>query len=197
MNHPLHWPNGWPRSAHQERSRFGGKRGMTIADGVNEVLHELNLLRASHVVISTNLEVRLDGLPRSNQRMPEDTGVAVYFKLNGGKRVLACDRWDRVEHNLRAVAKHIEALRGMDRWGVGTVEQAFTGYAALPEPGRRKPWSEVLGYDSDGVDGLTAEEVNDRYRDLSRRRHPDAGGSDEAFRDLTRARDEALKEVGA
>ena len=192
MNHPLHWPTGWPRTKYPTRARFGN---ISVARGVDDVLHELSLLRATRVVISTNLEVRLDGWPRSNQRNPDDAGVAVYFELSGAKRVLACDRWDRVEHNLRAIAKHVEALRGMERWGVGTIEQAFTGYAALPEPGRAKSWHEVLGYDPDGIEELTADEIQARFRDLAQRRHPDKGGTIAAFDELMRARQDALEEI--
>ena len=73
-------------------------------------------------MISTNLKLRLDGLPRSDQATPADPGVAVYFELDGKTIVLACDKWNRVADNIYAIAKHVDALRGQDRWGVGTVE---------------------------------------------------------------------------
>jgi hypothetical protein len=47
----------------------------------------------------------------------------------------ACDKWDQVHDNIYAVGNTIEALHGIERWGTDdTVEQAFTGFAALPSP---------------------------------------------------------------
>ena len=66
----------------------------------------------------------------------------MYFKLDSVPEglVLACDRWLRVEDNIAAVAAHIGALRGIDRWGVGSVRQAFAGYKRLGDDTRaRRP----------------------------------------------------------
>src|SRR5262245_54177038 len=69
-------------------------------------------------------------------------GSAVYFTHKGRQMCFACDRWDKMEDNLHAVSKTIEALRGIERWGTGEmVQQAFTGFVALPG---NSPW-EVLG----------------------------------------------------
>src|SRR4051812_21708674 len=119
--YPLAWPATWKRTARSQIRRAAfGKHSMI--ESVDETTNELRQMNARDVVISTNIELRNDGWPRSNQRKPDDCGVAVYFALNKQPRVLACDRWDSVEHNLWAIAKHIGALRGQDRWGVGTVE---------------------------------------------------------------------------
>jgi hypothetical protein len=187
---PLSWPIGWPRTAHHrvERARFDAHSMMRASD---EVLAQLQRLGGRDVVISTNVELRLDGLPRSGQKKPNDCGAAVYFKLKGRDQVLACDKWDSVEHNLWAIAKHIEAMRGQIRWGVGTVEQAFQGYAALPSGTPLKPWREVLGL----MGQVNAEQVSNAYRELARRFHPDIGGTEGQMRELNAARDAALKEV--
>ena len=58
----------------------------------------------------------------------------------------ACDKWRDVYDNIYAIGKTIEALRGIERWGTGDmVEQAFTGFVALPSP--KSPW-EILGVPS-------------------------------------------------
>lgn len=45
----------------------------------------------------------------------------------------ACEKWQDVYGNIYAIGKTIEALRGIERWGTGDmVEQAFTGFVALP-----------------------------------------------------------------
>lgn len=184
---PLTWPAGWSRTRYPKR--WPGDHH-SVHRGTRAVLDELVRLgaRESNVIVSTNLRLRLDGLPYSSQCMPEDRGTAVYFPLKGEPHVLACDRWDQIGCNLWAIARHVEALRGMDRWGVGSLEQAFRGYAALPDPNAPRPWWDVLGVNP----GATADQVRARFRELAKAHHPDRGGDPATMAELSRARDEAL-----
>ena len=78
------------------------------------------------------IRLRLDGLPYSNQTPPADKGVAVYFTHKKQAMCFACDRWDRVQDNIYAIAMTIQALRGIERWGSGSmVEQAFLSVSTL------------------------------------------------------------------
>lgn len=99
--------------------------------------------------------------------------MAVYFRLKGEPRVLACDRWDRVADNMAALAAHIDAMRGQLRWGVGSLEQAFAGYKALPAMPASRPWYEVLGVS----EGASLGQIDDARRELLRKHHPDVGGN--------------------
>lgn len=189
--YPLSWPVTWPRTKYRKSSDFGAH---SVAECVDEILRQLRLLSATGVVISTNLALRNDGLPRSNQANPNDSGAAVYFRLKGADRVLACDLWIKVEDNLWAIAKDIDATRGKLRWGVGTVEQAFAGYAALPAPAAADAWWVVLGIPSQRA---SVDEINAAWKRLMRTAHPDAGGSDEQAARINAARDEGLKAVAA
>src|SRR3546814_7334655 len=74
-----------------------------------------------------------------------------------------------------AIAKHIEAIRGMDRWGVGSIDQAFAGYQALPAP---EQWFQVLGLRA----SATKHEVDVAYRNKARDAHPDQANGDHAKR---------------
>lgn len=192
---PLCWPTGKPRTRAVDRrpARFGGN--WTVKRATTAVLEELRLLGVPdwNCIVSTNVALRRDGLPRSGQRTPDDPGVAVYFRLRKVPHVLACDAWNRVEHNLRAVALHIQALRGMDRWGVGSLEQAFAGYRALPETTSASSWRAVMGIDEG--DEIDAEALRSVYRELALKRHPDRGGSDEAMAQLSAAFRDGLREV--
>lgn len=188
--YPLSWPVGWARSKSRARAAFADH---TLAQARDVILHELFLLGvrgASQVVFSTNVELRRDGLPRSGRRTPDDPGAAVYFILNGQPKVLACDRWTRVEDNLWAIGLHIEAIRGQQRWGVGTVDQAFAGYPALPVPGTN--WWEVLKVDKNANE----ETLRYAYRFAVKRSHPDAGGNQEEFLRIQKAWEQLCKEKG-
>lgn len=188
---PLSWPTGWPRCTSRTDGRFGRADAWSIARAREELARQLELLGARSITLSTNLERRLDGLPRGKQAQPEDPGASVWFTLNGKPTVLACDRWWRVEHNIRALALHIDALRGMERWGVGSMAQAFAGYTALPETASSSsssPWWEVL----ESEPNLPLEVYEQAYRRLALLCHPDKqGGSHEAMIQLNAARDAA------
>ncbi|OLT47738.1 hypothetical protein BJF87_21220 [Gordonia sp. CNJ-863] len=173
--YPLQWPPAWPRAASPTRSSFGR---FTFEQVRTEVLRQLRLLKATEVVISSNLRLRQDGFPYSGQRQPEDTGIAVYFKLNGEDQCIPCDKWTTVEHNLRAIILTIEALRGLDRWGAKEmVHAAFRGFKALPSevivtPFTAKPWHEVLEVSPTA----SPETIKAAYRAQLKKHHPDYGG---------------------
>lgn len=205
--YPLTWPPSQPRTRSRQRASFGrtertyyeggGSRldrtRLTVAQALERLTRELRLVGAVQVVVSTNLQLRLDGLPRSGQGEPADPGVAVYFSLDQKPHCLACDTWDRVADNLAAIAKHIEALRGQERWGVGSRAQAFAGYAARPASTAR-PWRQVLEVPA-AAPRPTEDDVRATYRRLAFHRHPDHGGSTEAMAELNAAMAEALAEI--
>ncbi len=167
---------------------------VSVSDAVKRLRGQLERLGVleGDCIISTNVPTRLDGLPYSTAREPNDPGAAVYFRLKKQDRVLACDAWIRVADNLAAIAQHIDALRRIDRYGVGTLEQAFAGYTALPPKGHT--WRTTLGFGPD--DSVTAEAIDKAFRTRAREAHPDViGGSHEAMAALNVARDEALQEL--
>jgi len=149
---------------------------------------EMRRLGATHGILSTNVRLRVDGAPYSGAPQPSDRGAAVFFKLKGRDVALACDKWDRVEDNVYAISKHVEALRGQDRWGVGNVEQAFRGYMALPERAESTEWWKPLGL----TINATPDQAKDAYRQLVRKFHPDnrETGDAEAFRRIQDAYEE-------
>jgi hypothetical protein len=161
-----------------------------VSVALKRLQEELDHIGARYPVVSSNLETRLDGLPRSGAREPKDPGVAVYFQLNGKPVCMPCDTYQMVAHNIAAVAAHIEATRKIERHGVASIAEMFSGFVALP-PSHR-PWWEVLELQPHAsLDAISAQ-----YRALAARRHPDRGGSHEAMAEINRARDEALKEKG-
>ena len=182
--YPLSWPDRWRRTAFRERSRFRGNTGHhSLETAVLFLQRELDALGASRCILSTNVPLRLDGIPGSNLAQPRDPGAAVYFQFKSRPMSLACDRWDRVECNVWAIAKHIEALRGQERWGVGSLEQAFRGYQALPERSEIADWWTTLGVPVNA----SRDQVRAAYANLAKRHHPDAGGEQENFLRVQRA----------
>jgi DnaJ domain len=204
---PLQWPVGWERTPAHERmaasfrkggsatrdpvTGIGGRaptRALSVPDALARLSQQLGLLEATHEVLSTNLQVRLDGLIKGGQVEPADPGAAVYFRLHGAARCLACDRWTRLADNIAAIAQHVDALRRIDRYGVGSLDQVFAGYAALPPTSA--DWWIILGVPRDA----TREQIETAFRALARRYHPDSGGDHTAMARINDARRVALGE---
>lgn len=189
--YPLQWPEDRKRSRWQRQAHFGSRYGKTLGQARDEVLNEIRRLGGRLPIISSNLQLRQDGLPYANQRQPTDAGVAVYFTYKEKQHCFACDQWNKVEDNLFAIAKTIEALRGIARWGTGDMmERAFHGFEQLPDPTQ---WWHVLGFES--AAGITIDAVEGRYRQLAMERHPDRGGSAEMMAELNWAREKAYEQL--
>lgn len=203
--YPLQWPKARPRKTARKSANFGKKvresgksydshKALSIADAVQRLQDEIDRIGANNYVLSTNIQVRLDGWPRSDAAQPKDPGACLYFTLGGKPHALPCDTYDRVADNIAAIAKHIEATRAIERYGVATMEELFTGFTALPAPATTRPWREVFGL---GGQGYPRGAIDAKYRELAKQRHPDApGGSHEAMAQLNVAYEEALAELG-
>ena len=202
--YPLQWPEGWPRTKSYARShgRFSTRRSsnsmaqdLSVADGVERVLLELSRfgIGRDDIVISTNIKTRLDGFPRSDQKAPDDPGVAVYWETrNGGRKVMAVDRYYKVSDNLAAVAATLDAMRAIERHGGAQIlDRAFTGFSALPPPAARH-WREVIGV-APAVRDMPSVRI--AFRRRAAQVHPDKGGTHEAMTELNAALNAAEKEL--
>lgn len=219
QKYPLAWPVGWRRTAPASRTRAQFKkatryedlgngagqryipgRSLTMSESTMRALGELRRtgVQDGDHVISTNVVLRLDGLPRSDQRTPADPGVAVYWedRRAGARRCMAIDIYDRVEDNLAAIAATLEAMRAIERHGGAAIlDRAFTGFTALPPPmAAGKPWREVFGYPPGHK--VTRLELDGAYRTARSDAHPDKGGTSEAFQGVQAAYEQAARELG-
>jgi hypothetical protein len=207
---PLNWPPGWNRTSTDDRERgrfkrvtreessYGGtypvNRAITFSDALNELMQEIRRAGGSDLRIDHDGQSDVTGVPLKGKREPEDPGVVVRFRRAGHSYAIACDRYTDRAQNLRAIAKTIEATRGIERWGAVTGEQAFKGYEALPPPGGStgtsapivppRPPHDVLGVSPTAP----PEVVKAAFRALVAAR-----GQDADVTDLIAARDTLLK----
>lgn len=196
-NYPLCWPPGWTKETTLIRSQFGKwQKPVSIGKATSLILDQLRLMTPSvpdwNVIISTDLKLRRDGLPYSNQIQPDEKGAAVWWRpsrKSEDRRVLALNKYDRIGDNLYAIGKTLEAMRSIERWGSGEIlERTFTGFAALPY--LSGSWREVLNYYGDDQhDAFKA------YKVARSAAHPDKGGSDEGFVAVNAAWKEAQTEL--
>lgn len=186
--YPLYWPEGWKRTTYRQRSKF--KTGFGAAR--NLLFAELARMGATKIILSTSIPLRNDGLPRANMAPDKgDTGVAVYFTRKGKQMTFACDKFNQTCDNIYAIAKTIEAMRGIERWGASDMmERAFSGFKALNAENEGESWWTVIGCTANS----TRAEIEAAYRMRLRDVHPDRpGGSHDAMVKLNIARDQALQ----
>jgi len=194
--YPLDWPRGRSRTPKPKAALFReGGRPLTLSGAKRRLREQLSAMtrhgqtwRTINIVLTCNIRYTASGArdQKLSRRDPDDSGVALYFDLDRKPHVLACDRWDTVQDNIAAVAAHIEALRGQERWGVADLQQAFAGHVALPRP---SPWWETLGISADA----TIDQINAAYRHAAKTAHPNAGGDRAAWDRLSSAYDEAKR----
>jgi hypothetical protein len=214
--YPFAWPEGWPRTpSHQRKdgARFragsayvddaaspGGRKyvgtKLVTFDAARRLLaDELERLAATDIVLSTNVPLRMDGLPRADaaRLRLDDPGVAVYFQLKRKPMVMAQDAFDSIAANMRSLGLAIEAMRQLERHGGGKMmERAFAGFVAIAPPDWKKPWREVFGVKPDW-----RGDIQSLYREKAKLRHPDSGGSDTLMAELNVAYQEAKQALGS
>lgn len=199
---PLCWPDSVPRTAPFRRGnpRFDERTLAVAAEFVRAEINRLNnrwhQATDESVIVSSNLRLKNDGSPYSQQNEPGDTGIAVYFTLRINRNgkiierpiVMSCDKWRKTADNLYAIGKDIEAQRARDRWGCTNYEQAFRGYLAIPERCGGPAWWETLGIKADA----SQEIVEAAFKGKAKGLHPDKGGTAHGFAKLTEAYEQAM-----
>jgi hypothetical protein len=189
---PLQWPLGKERTSKYNRKPAPFKT--TPGRARDELLHQLKLLGATNVVISSNVATYRRGgqdmMYADQSAAKDDPGVAVYYVWNKEQYALACDKWNAVVDNVQALMKTIDAIRGIERWGTGDMmKAAFAGFKALPEAVKEKAWWEILEVSKDA----DAEHIKQAYRKKVMQHHPDRGGDAKTFHLIQTAYEQALK----
>jgi hypothetical protein len=189
---PLMWPEKFPRREPHRRDK--GTFKTTLPNAIANVQNSLKLFASDSGKKLEDLSIT------SNYTLgvhnPDDPGVAVWFVWDGMQVSIAVDRYTRIEANLQAIHHIIEARRVELRHGtLALVRATLTGFIALPAPAGQQPkrtWREVMNFTSEPV---SLDLLEQRYRLLASKRHPDKGGSNEAFAELGEAYAQAKKEV--
>ncbi len=186
--HPLQWPMGQKRTRSRKNSAF---QALALGRTRDDLIEELRRFGATGIVITTDMPTRRDGVTfYASARPPKDPGVAAYFShawLRQG--CLACDHYNTLAENLRALVHTVSAMRKIHRHGGSRLlETVLSGFEALPAasiPG----WRDVLG------DLTTVTAARRVYQKLLLTRHPDHGGSQESFMELREALKAAEEEL--
>jgi len=201
----------WVGHVRREESKFTSSYSDTVTDLERQVAH----LRGKHVIVRVDVlpgAFRLDGRLRADAKAMSPAVEVLFETAKHGDMRFRCDRFVRGvatanrggqsvrkmtedwQHNLRAIAKTMENLRAIDRYGSMRDEQ-YTGFKALPA-GRAMPashmtadeaWSIIGSYQSRPIAEFRARhdegELTRAYRSAQAANHPDRRGGDRALWD--------------
>jgi hypothetical protein len=178
----------------RQKTREKGQFRTTLAGALSNVRESLHLfgkdsgMAVGSLVISSNVTL--------GETKPADPGVSVWFTWDGLQVCIPVDRYLTVEANLQAIHHVLEARRTELRHGtLALVRATFTGFAALPAPGTKRPWREVMGFGP--AYHPSREEILDRFRHLAKEAHPDKPtGSEARMAELNDAKIRAIEELG-
>jgi len=194
-------PQPWTRPATPKTQRKHGNFRTSYTRTLEKLQYELEKIGATEILFECSFhanQIRLDGWPKANQS-PEYNGIAVSFNHPEVGRVeYVTDRYFLWQDNLHAIALTLEALRGVERWGVVASGQQYTGFKAIESGnGSRRPaavWIAKLVEPDDAerqkvvVDGLLTKSSHMTkvvVRQAKIRAHPDTGGSHDMYQLLT------------
>lgn len=175
---------------------------------------EVFMLDGRDLVIEVDVreqDIRVDGQLYAKARA-ETPAVVVAFESAHGPMLYRCDQYDgrwgvppgaAWKENVRAVAKTLEALRAVDRYGATETGQQYAGFKALPggQPivpaaptMTRQQAVELLGrwIDRDWASGDPSD-LRRAYRLVRADVHPDRHGGDQTMWDQV---EEAARVLG-
>jgi hypothetical protein len=98
-SYPLCWPDCLPRTSPSQRVRSDFNE-VTLGTARDQLYDAAGRIGGTNLILSTNVKLTEDGLPRKNASNPKDPGVAVYFQYSGKQCDLVCDVYRYVWENI-------------------------------------------------------------------------------------------------
>lgn len=193
------WPGKETPVYRRQRSRF--KTGWSSIIYLLE--RELRHLGAKSAILEIDCrpwDLRQDGMLRANAR-PQGPRVIISAETKHGPMRIPCDTYTDHESNLYAIALSLEKLRAVDRYGVTMHGEQYRGWTALPAStgnglaSIESAWRLLVLIATGETDYVlkpehrTRETAERYFREAAKIAHPDAGGSDDQFVAIRKARD--------
>jgi hypothetical protein len=202
-------PHVWP--GRQRPPGWKGVKGpfkiTTWAPVERFLMSELEKLGARDVTIAIDVpnpsHWRMDGGLRSDARAMTPRVIVAFTRRDGVRLTFPCDSYNDWQTNVYAIAKSLEMLRAIDRYGVTQGDQQYVGFRALP-PGAAatltpEAAAEIIAKHS----SIPAQAILEypvvgavAIRTAQSKTHPDRGGSSSDFTEVQKAADVIAKLAG-
>lgn len=200
----------WLNPGKREGSRFTAGWSQTL----DLLVREVEMLEGRNLVIGIDAQegdFKRNGELYARAKLPTPA-VEVAFESKYGPLLYRCDRYDTTpwhnkmelwQHNVRAVALTLEALRAVDRYGATATGQQYTGFKAIGSgrAAESAPMSYQEAYDflkSEEATGIVGGEgltLRMAWKLAARMHHPDYGHGGEMWAKVDAAR-RVLREHG-
>ena len=207
-----------------DRSPFTGNHvGSPFTVKWHQVLdllqREYEMLAGRSLVIEVDVPesgIRNDGLLRADARAASPA-VRIAFESKHGPITMATDRFVRQpyrstsmpdwQHNVYAIAKALEALRMVDRYGVTKRGEQYTGWKALPAGSGIAPTgmttntavrviTQEAGLTPDPAGVALRVGLPNLLRSAKAHAHPDRNGGDRSRWDAVEQAEQVLRRAG-
>lgn len=176
------WP--WKETASRGPSRF--RSSWSAIEGL--LKSEADKINGRTLILQIDVmerDIRLDGWIKAHAH-PASPRVAITIERISSARVdrptltFHCDTFSDWQDNVFAIAKTLEALRSIDRYGVTSSGEQYTGWQAIPEKAGSDDEARAILWRWAATDWNPAD-LSASYKAARRRAHPDAGGTHDAF----------------
>jgi hypothetical protein len=187
------WPGG-ARTPSHERQRPQFKTVWTRAlDLLDREVFQLDGTNVEIAVDVAPAMLRADGQLRADAR-PRSPAVVVSFDTPTGRLVFAADLYSYWQENVDAIARSLEKMRAVDRYGV-LQGRHYSGFKALPAKASTGLTAQQAAELLETITGDGAAQIlRDRFvaraviREAQRVTHPDGGGTADAFHRVSLAK---------
>lgn len=199
----------WPTvlTPNRQMSKFSATLSDTLTLLEREIWHLVDTKKqqesAELLIAIPPGAFRVDGRPYANAKA-EHPGVIFSIDSKFGHLSYPCDTFTTWQDNLRAIAKTLEALRMVDRYGVSKRSEQYRGFLAIESTAAHSGFTsgaEALGYLRE-VSGIPADiyeapevHIPRVIRAAQRHAHPDMGGDAATFQRVSLA-EAKLREAG-
>lgn len=135
-HHRIDWPEDYDRTDPDEREPYPGNISVGHREAFGSIDEELGRWGAGldRIEFAAPAYANDSRIPHESAD-PDDPGVAVYFRRHDDHAdrgyAIACDRWNSLRDNARAISLYVRRKRLAERCGVATAQAEFQT-AALP-----------------------------------------------------------------
>lgn len=185
------------RSAFTRRASDGSWRRESIPfpETRDLLARELKMVDATDVILEIDVlpgSIRLDGELYANAKV-NSPAVRLHFESKHGHLSYQTDAFTTWRDNVRAIALALEALRKVDRYGIGRGNEQYRGYLALESGSgavalggmtRDEAFAIIGSFGTVPVMDQTDDDLRRAHRVARAKSHPDRQDGDRAMWDL-------------
>lgn len=127
---PLEWPQSRPQTDRLMRSNDNNfKQDMADHEALAFLQEEINNIPLDVASAVLSLDALNVSSPLPTQYLSKNNGVCLKLTMEQHRYFLACDRWQKLAHNLYALHLCIRYCKQLVEWGLGNLHTVMGGFS--------------------------------------------------------------------